>query len=134
MIELKDLQKVIDGRTVIDIPELKVESGEIAAVIGPAGSGKDTLLSLLTGEKPPTIGMLRLMGAVRHKLLAEAHAPEAHKPLFEALIDGGLLAHIRRNNKSGINALLAEVLGEGYDYDELLQAEEHAAIHGADGD
>jgi precorrin-2 dehydrogenase/sirohydrochlorin ferrochelatase len=78
--------------------------------------------------------MLRLMGAVRHKLLAEAHAPEAHKPLFEALIDGGLLAHIRRNNKSGINALLAEVLGEGYDYDELLQAEEHAAIHGADGD
>ncbi len=34
---------------------------------------------------------LRLMGAIRKKLLSEKHEPEAHKHLFEQLISGGLI-------------------------------------------
>lgn len=65
---------------------------------------------------------LALMGAVRNRLLQTAHAPEAHKPLFERLIQGNLLELIKDNRKTEINRLLAEVLGSGYDYDELVNS------------
>jgi ABC-2 type transport system ATP-binding protein len=60
MIELKDLHKVVDQQTVIDIELLEVKLGEIAALVGPVDSGKDTLLELLTGKSQPTSGTLRL--------------------------------------------------------------------------
>ena len=62
VIELKNLQKVIDQKTVIDIEVLKVETGEIAALVGPVSSGKDTLFDLLTGRSRPTAGEVRLNG------------------------------------------------------------------------
>lgn len=64
--------------------------------------------------------MLDLMGAVRNRLLAQAHAPEAHKPLFNQLIDGGLLTLIGRNDRQQIDHLLSKVLGEGYTYHDLM--------------
>ena len=65
--------------------------------------------------------LLSFMQAVRRRLLSQAHAPEAHKPLFERLLDGDLVALIRKRDVSRINALLADVLGEGYDFDELME-------------
>jgi ABC-2 type transport system ATP-binding protein len=62
MIEVKDLQKVVKGNTVIDIPSLTVRAGEIVAFVGPAGSGKNTLLELLTGDTRPTAGTINLAG------------------------------------------------------------------------
>jgi ABC-2 type transport system ATP-binding protein len=62
MIELASLQKVIDQNTVIDIDALKVEAGEIAALVGPVDSGKETLLELLTGQSRPTAGEVMLAG------------------------------------------------------------------------
>jgi len=59
--------------------------------------------------------LLNLMGAIRKKLLSTAHEPEAHKHLFEQLLDAGLLALIRENRYGAIDALLVEVLGQGYD-------------------
>ena len=63
---------------------------------------------------------LRLMGAVREKLLRQAHAPEAHKDLFNQLIDRDLIALIKANNTKEINALLLEVLGDGFKFEDLL--------------
>jgi precorrin-2 dehydrogenase/sirohydrochlorin ferrochelatase len=63
---------------------------------------------------------LALMGAIRKKLLMEEHAPEAHKPLFEKLIEGDLLKMIKDNDRDRINRLLADVLGSGWAYDDLL--------------
>jgi len=64
--------------------------------------------------------LLRLMGAIRERLLSEKHEPEAHKPLFEKLIAAGLLDLIRENQTGQIDALLQEVLGQGYRYNELI--------------
>jgi ABC-2 type transport system ATP-binding protein len=62
MIEINNLQKVSSAGSAIDIPALNVSSGEIAAMVGPAGSGKLLLLDLLTGKTPPTAGTVRLTG------------------------------------------------------------------------
>lgn len=44
---------------------------------------------------------LTLMGAIRQRLLRQSHAPEAHKPLFEALIRGGAFGKNRRKQPAG---------------------------------
>ncbi len=63
---------------------------------------------------------LQLMGAIRKRLLATDHAPEAHKHLFQRLIEKNLLELIRRDEIEKINRLLFEVLGDGFDYDSLM--------------
>lgn len=63
---------------------------------------------------------LDLMGAVREKLLKEAHAPEAHKPLFEALIERDLLGMIRASDFPAIDQALSEVLGPEFRYRDLM--------------
>lgn len=65
---------------------------------------------------------LDLMGAVRKRLLKEAHEPEAHKPLFEKLIAAGLPELIRADKTDDIDAVLFEVMGSGYMYDDLLSS------------
>jgi ABC-2 type transport system ATP-binding protein len=60
MIEIKGLQKVIDNNTVLDISHLVLEGGEIAAVVGPVGSGKTHLLDLLIGRTRPTFGSIQI--------------------------------------------------------------------------
>ncbi len=64
---------------------------------------------------------LRLMGAARKKLLSRAHAPEAHKPLFEKLIDADLIGLIRGGKTEEIDKLLHQVLGRGFDLESLLE-------------
>jgi precorrin-2 dehydrogenase/sirohydrochlorin ferrochelatase len=98
----------------------------------------DLMLTVSTGGKSPAFAkhlrqqlerdygpeygaLLQLMGAIRKRLLAEAHAPEAHKPLFEQLIKGGLLEMIRSDDRKNINGLLTRVLGPGFDYRALMQ-------------
>lgn len=65
---------------------------------------------------------LQLMGAIRRKLLSVAHEPEAHKPLFEQLIDSDLLTMIRQERTEDIDKLLFDILGEGYRFEELMRS------------
>jgi precorrin-2 dehydrogenase/sirohydrochlorin ferrochelatase len=64
---------------------------------------------------------LTLMGAIRTRLLSQAHEPEAHKGLFETLINRGLLDMLRKNDISQINSLLSEILGDGFLYETLVE-------------
>jgi precorrin-2 dehydrogenase/sirohydrochlorin ferrochelatase len=65
--------------------------------------------------------LLRLMGAIRKKLLRQAHEPEAHKPLFEQLINSDLIGMIQKDEFEKIDSLLLDVLGEGYVYEKLMR-------------
>jgi iron complex transport system ATP-binding protein len=58
--------------------ELRVEPGEIVALVGPNGAGKSTLLRLLAGDLPPTEGEILLddrpIGSYRARELAARRA------------------------------------------------------------
>jgi tungstate transport system ATP-binding protein len=60
--QLRDLQQRYGGRTVLDLPELEIERGEILAIVGPSGSGKSTLLRLLQFLETPTSGSITFDG------------------------------------------------------------------------
>jgi ABC-2 type transport system ATP-binding protein len=62
MLELHNVQKVVNGKTVLDIPELNVRPGEIMGIFGPEDSGNDVLFALLAGRLRPTLGTVRFAG------------------------------------------------------------------------
>ncbi len=62
MFQIQHLQKVGAQSVLLDIEALTVPAGEIAAVMGLAGSGMDVLLDLLTGRTHPTAGTVRVVG------------------------------------------------------------------------
>jgi precorrin-2 dehydrogenase / sirohydrochlorin ferrochelatase len=63
---------------------------------------------------------LRLMGGIRKKLLRQSHEPEAHKDVFERLINSDLTVLIREGKTNEIDALLLDILGEGYRFEDLI--------------
>jgi len=64
---------------------------------------------------------LDLMGGIRKKLLSQDHEPEAHKHLFEQLIERDLVQMIKDGDTDSINSLLHEILGEGYEFESLMK-------------
>ena len=64
---------------------------------------------------------LNLMGAIRKKLLSKDHEPEAHKHLFERLIERDLVQLLKNADIENVNALLLDVLGDGYDFNTLIR-------------
>jgi precorrin-2 dehydrogenase/sirohydrochlorin ferrochelatase len=64
---------------------------------------------------------LHLLGAIRKKLLSQAHEPEVHKPLFEQLINRDLMTLVQDDKREEINKLLFEVLGDGFYFEELMR-------------
>lgn len=78
-------------------------------------------LEVQFGEEYGTF--LELMGAIRERLLDRQHAPEAHKHLFEALIESNLLELISTGRRAEINALLERVLGQGFRVEELVDVD-----------
>jgi len=51
MIEIKNLHASIEGKEILKGLSLKVNAGEIHAIMGPNGSGKSTLASILAGRE-----------------------------------------------------------------------------------
>ena len=62
LIEIKNLQKSVEQKNVIDIPDFSVQSGEVCAILGSVDSGKELLIELLLGKTRPNLGQIRLAG------------------------------------------------------------------------
>lgn len=62
LLACRDLAVGYGGPPVLEHVELRVEAGEIVALLGGSGSGKSTLLRAFTGLLRPEAGELRLFG------------------------------------------------------------------------
>ena len=59
---ISHLTKTFGERTVLNIPDLEIESERIYALLGPNGAGKTTLLNMLGFLEPPTQGQVHFRG------------------------------------------------------------------------
>lgn len=62
LIEIRDLSYEINGRSIFSGLNLTVPRGRITALMGPSGTGKTTLLRLITGQIRPTSGSVLFDG------------------------------------------------------------------------
>ena len=100
----------------------------------------DLVIAISTSNKSPAVAkrirqalekefgpeyatLLKVMGAIRERLLAEAKSPESHKQKFERLLDEGLLEMIREERTQEVSTLLQDALGEGYSWEELMRTD-----------
>ncbi len=83
LLEIKDLYASIDGNEILKGVNLKVNKGEIHAIMGPNGSGKSTLASVIAGreEYEVTKGSVLFEGK---DLLALAPEERAREGIFLA--------------------------------------------------
>jgi precorrin-2 dehydrogenase/sirohydrochlorin ferrochelatase len=101
-----------------------VRRGDLVITI--STSGKSPALAKHLRQKLETqfgreyADFLILMGAIRQKLLSKAHEPEAHKALFNQLIDSDLIQLMQAGKTEEINSLLYKILGKGYKIETLI--------------
>ena len=62
LLELDQVIKQFGGLAAVNGVTMKVDDGEILAIVGPNGAGKSTLLKLIVGLEAPTFGMIRFAG------------------------------------------------------------------------
>lgn len=61
-LEVNHVHHAYGPNRVLNDVNLRVEAGQVIALVGPSGCGKSTLLRALLGTHPPTSGMVRVGG------------------------------------------------------------------------
>lgn len=101
-----------------------VDRGDLIMAVSTSGSSpamaKKIRQDLEHQFGPEYAKLLQVMGNVRKRLLVSGHAPDEHKQVFHTLIEKGVLELIQANDEININAVLCDVLGKEYTYQDLV--------------
>src|SRR5205823_4150522 len=62
VVDVRGVHYALGGRPIFSNLDVQVRRGRITAIMGPSGTGKTTLLKLITAQVPPDQGELRVFG------------------------------------------------------------------------
>ena len=68
IVEIEGLGFSHGARPILDDLSIGIRRGEVTAIMGPSGTGKTTLLRLITGQLEPDRGVIRVDGRVVHEI------------------------------------------------------------------
>ena len=117
---LQAVSKEYRGRRVLQVENLKIERGEVFALVGPSGAGKSTLLRLLNFLEPPTRGRIRFLDVEfsasqpmplphRRRVTTVFQRPILLNRSVQANVSYGLGLRGRRNSSAEIEKALEQV-------------------------
>ena len=75
MLEIKNLKASVNDKNILNGLNLKINAGEVHAIMGPNGSGKSTLANILTGKEGYNVsGEIKFEGENLNKVPIEERA------------------------------------------------------------
>jgi ABC-2 type transport system ATP-binding protein len=114
IIELKNVTKVIKGRTIIDNISFQVNRGEVFGFLGPNGAGKTTTIRMMVGLMSLTSGDITIAGASIKKKFAEAvshvGAIVENPEMYKFMSGHDNLVHFARMTKGITKSKIDEVV------------------------
>ena len=120
MLEIRDLVCGYGHVTALKGISIRVEAGQLVALVGANGAGKSTTLRAISGLVPPRSGAITfegrdITGAEPRRVLGHgiAHCPEGRRVFPQMSVAENLaMGAYRRRDKAGVAADLAHVYGE----------------------
>jgi len=117
LISLDGVRQIYNGRTVLSIDSLDINSGDIIGLAGPNGSGKSTLLKILAFLNAPTQGTVSFMGsptpitpgAVHRQITLLVQEPYLLKRTVHANVAYGLRVRGKSDITTKVHNALVEV-------------------------
>ncbi len=89
VVEVSNLTKGFDDRTLIEDLSFSMPQGGIVGVIGPNGVGKTTLFKMIVGEEQPDSGAIKIGETVEIAYVDQSRARiDGDKNVWEAISDG----------------------------------------------
>jgi ATP-binding cassette subfamily C protein len=83
-----------DGRRALDNVSLHIPAGRFAAIIGPSGAGKTTLMDVILGLITPIEGEVSIGGHLPHELSVNAPGLISYVPQKPGLISGTIAQNV----------------------------------------
>ena len=114
IVELKNVTKVIKGRTIIDAISFKVNKGEVFGFLGPNGAGKTTTIRMIVGLMDITSGDITIGGASIKTQFEDAvghvGAIVENPEMYKFLTGNQNLVHYARMSKGITKEKIAETV------------------------